>query len=136
MTKKSPILGYADSNCVRGDLPRIQLLKQCIEMCITIYLLAVLSAFAIPIPTLKSILEICILVDAVVASVLVAMLSVTIDGSWRGIELGILSLIPLFGLLAMFIVDEKAKSILRLELAKGITKKSGATTAADCQTDL
>jgi len=81
-------------------------------LCILVYLLAVLGQFALP-AELRPFLGLVLLPVIVTASVFVFMLAIKIYGTAVGITLGILTLIPCIGLIALLVVNAKATTLLR-----------------------
>jgi len=68
--------------------------------------------FVVP-PPFALIIGIAILVVGVTAAVFVFMLALAVYSTGTGIVLGILTLIPIVGLIVLLIVNGKATSILR-----------------------
>ncbi len=94
------------------NIREIAMRQKAVLICILIYLVAVVAQFALP-PELRLFLGLGVLVVIVVATVFVFLLATKLYGTGLGIVLGILTLIPLLGLLVLLIVNAKATSTLR-----------------------
>lgn len=94
------------------DLRTIALRQKGIIYCILGYLLCVVLQFVVPMPV-TLLLGLACLGAAVTGAVFVFMLSLSIYSTGVGILLGILTLIPLLGLIVLLVINAKATSILR-----------------------
>ncbi len=94
------------------NVREIAMRQKVVLVCILIYLVAVVAQFALP-PELRLFLGLGVLGVIVVATVFVFLLATKLYGTGLGIVLGILTLIPLLGLLVLLIVNAKATSTLR-----------------------
>lgn len=94
------------------DLRRVALYQKGIIVCILIYIAAVFGQFALP-QELRPLVGLGILFVMLVGAVCVFLLAMRTHGALLGIVLGILSMVPLIGLLILLIVNGKATHILR-----------------------
>jgi len=83
-----------------------------ILVCILVNIGMVVSQAVIP-SELRLILAGGFLLTAVVSSVFVFMLAIKVFGTGLGVVLGILTLVPCLGLIALLIVNGKATSVLK-----------------------
>jgi len=83
-----------------------------ILVCILIYVIGVIGQFAIPVE-FRIIIAIVILLDGLVGTVFVFLLSTKVYGIVIGVLLGILALVPCIGLLVLLVVNGKATAILK-----------------------
>ena len=81
-------------------------------VCILLYLGAAIGSAVAP-PEVQFILGLAFLIAAIAGAVFVFMLSVRVYGTGMGIFLGLLTLVPLLGLLVLLIVNSKATKILK-----------------------
>ena len=105
-----PVVGVRSGR--HEDLRGVALCQKGILVCILIYLLAVVGQFALP-PQLRPILGLGVLALGVVGLVFVLLLSVKVYHVAVGILLGLLTMVPCFGLLVLLIINAKATAILR-----------------------
>ena len=96
----------------RNDLRHIAIYQKGILVCIVIYLIALLGQVAFP-DVLRLIVGVSILVIGLVGAVFVLLLVAKVYSMPVGILLGILTLLPLIGLVVLFMVNHKATSLLR-----------------------
>jgi hypothetical protein len=96
----------------REDLRSIAKSQKGILICILVYLIAVFGQFALS-PELRPLVGIGVLLVGLVGAVFVFMLAIKVYGVGVGILFGILSLIPLIGLIVLLIVNGKATGILK-----------------------
>ncbi len=94
------------------DLKQIASYQKVILICILIYLGGVVGQFLIPVE-MRMALALVVLVVMLVATVFVFLLATKLYGVVAGILLGILTLIPLIGLLVLLIVNGKATQTLK-----------------------
>lgn len=94
------------------DLKQIASYQKVILICILIYLGGVVGQFLIPVE-MRMALALVVLVVMLVATVFVFLLATKLYGAVAGILLGILTLIPLIGLLVLLIVNGKATQTLK-----------------------
>jgi hypothetical protein len=94
------------------DLRFVASKQKGIITCILLYLLVVLVRFVMP-PRLDAILLAAGGVIAIVAAVFVFQLSVRLHGKGLGILFGILTLVPLVGLVVLLVVNGKATALLK-----------------------
>ena len=106
-------LGYATPEAgPRADIRQIAQRQRALMFCILGYLGLVVVQFAFP-PELRMFLGLAALAVSVTAAVFVFMLALSLYGTGVGILLGILTLVPLLGLLVLLIINGKATTILR-----------------------
>lgn len=103
-------LNYAPP--ARNDLREIAKRQRAIMICILVYIIAVIAQFILP-PELRIIVSIAILAVMVTATVFVFMLAIALYSTGVGIVLGILTMVPLVGLIVLLIVNGKATNVLR-----------------------
>lgn len=96
----------------REDLRSVAKFQKGILVCILIYLCAVIGQFALP-ADLRLFLGLGVLVVGLVGTVFVFLLALKVYSPVVGILLGLLTLIPCVGLIALLVVNGKATSILR-----------------------
>ena len=81
-------------------------------LCILAYIALVVLQFVLP-PGMRPLLGIAAFGASITGAVFVFMLSLTIYSKAVGIVLGILTLIPLIGLVVLLIINSKATKILK-----------------------
>ncbi|HEV2293713.1 MAG TPA: hypothetical protein VGR35_07645 [Tepidisphaeraceae bacterium] len=96
----------------RDDLRRIAARQKGIIFCILAYLLLVVAQLFVP-RELRPILAIAALGVSITAMVFVFMLSLSLYSTAVGILLGILTLVPLVGLIVLLVVNGKATNLLK-----------------------
>ncbi len=96
----------------REDLRSVARFQKGILVCILIYLIAVIGQFALP-PEIRPLVGLGVLVVGLVGAVFVFLLAIKVYGTALGIVLGILSLVPLIGLIVLLIVNGKATGVLK-----------------------
>ena len=96
----------------RDDLRSVAKCQKGILVCILIYLVAVFGQFALP-PEIRPLVGFGVLIVGLVGAVFVFMLAIKVYGTGLGIVLGILSLVPLIGLIVLLVVNGKATGILK-----------------------
>ncbi len=105
------LLNYAPP--ARGkDLRTIALRQRAIMFCILGEITAMVLLAVLPLD-LKIIGQLLYLAGAMTAAVFIFMLSIALYNTGAGIVLGILTLIPLLGLIVLLIVNGKATTTLR-----------------------
>jgi hypothetical protein len=104
-------LGYAPP-APRNDIREIAKRQRAIQICILVYICAVVGQFIVP-PELRIIPALIALVVIITATVFVFMLAIALYNTGVGIVLGILTLIPIVGLFVLLIVNGKATNVLR-----------------------
>lgn len=100
------------SRLTREDLRGIATQQRVILICFLVYVVALILRFAVP-QQLVPILGLAVLATGVVAAVFVFMLAIRLYGTAVGVVLGILTLIPVVGLIVLLIVNGKATSTLK-----------------------
>jgi hypothetical protein len=105
-------LGYAPPPQAGTDLRTIALRQRAVMYCILAYLLLVVCQFALP-PGLRWILGLAALAVSVAAAVFVFMLALAVYNTGTGVVLGILTLIPIVGLIVLLVINSRATNILR-----------------------
>ena len=111
MTQPPPI-GYASGPDPREYLREVARRQRMIMLCILAYIILVVCQFVVPGPV-RLILALLAFGVSVTAAVFVFLLAIKLYGTGAGIVLGILTLIPLIGLIVLLIVNGKATKILR-----------------------
>jgi hypothetical protein len=96
----------------REDLRSVAVYQKGLLVCILIYLLAVAGQFALP-EQLRPLVGLGVLAVGLVGAVFVFLLAVKVYGTGFGVLLGILTLVPCLGLLALLSVNGKATTVLR-----------------------
>jgi hypothetical protein len=96
---------------LREDLRSVAKYQKGILVCILIYLVAVVCQFLLP-DQLRIFLGLGVLLVGLVGTVFVFLLAVKVYSTGVGILLGILTLIPCVGLIALLVVNGKATNVL------------------------
>ena len=94
------------------DVRSVAVYQKGILVCILIYLIGVIGQFTLP-PQLRPILALGVLPVGVTGLVFVFLLSTKVYHPAVGVLLGILTLVPLVGLLVLLAVSDRATRILR-----------------------
>ncbi len=101
------------SNALNGeDLRAIATRQKVIIVCILIQILSIVFQFALP-AELRPILGIASFGVGIVAMVFVFLLATKIYSTGMGVLLGVLTLIPLIGLIPLLVVNGKATTTLK-----------------------
>jgi DNA-directed RNA polymerase subunit RPC12/RpoP len=95
-----------------AELRQIALYQKAILLCILAYIVAVPTQFLIPAP-LRPLLLIVVVPVLLTATVFVFLMAIKLYDVGLGVLLGILSMIPLVGLIILLIVNGKATSALQ-----------------------
>jgi hypothetical protein len=118
-------LNYAQPVNLRGDLRTIAVRQKAIMFCILAYFVVAIANIAVmasspPPPAvrivpalLSGLLALLTLGVAITAAVFVFMLALALYDTGVGILLGILTLIPVVGLIVLLIINSKATNALR-----------------------
>lgn len=106
-----PMLDYA-TPVGRTDLRTVALRQKAIMYCILGYLACAILQMVAPFP-LNLMFSLAVLAAAVTGAVFVFMLCFAIYSTGTAVVLGILTLVPLVGLIVLLIVNGKATGILR-----------------------
>jgi hypothetical protein len=106
-----PPLNYATPSANPIDLRGIAMRQRGIMICILAYIVMFLLQFVLP--DLRTIFGLLAFAASVTGAVFVFMLSLKLYSVGVGIVLGILTLIPILGLLVLLIINGKATKILR-----------------------
>jgi hypothetical protein len=101
-----------DRKLSRTDLRSIATFQKGILVCILLYFAAVIAQFALP-PELRLFLLLGVLGLGVVATVFVFLLATHVYSTGVGVLLGILTLIPVLGLIVLLIINSKKTGILK-----------------------
>jgi hypothetical protein len=104
-------LGYAPPPA-GVDLRTIAVRQRVLMYCILGYIVVVFGQFAFP-PALRFLPGLLALVLSVTAAVFVFMLAIALYNTGAGIVLGVLTLIPLVGLIVLLVINSKATNVLR-----------------------
>jgi hypothetical protein len=96
----------------RNDLRVIAVRQKAIMYCILGYIVLIIGQFALPaeVRIFATLLAGCV---SITAAVFVFMLALAVYNTGTGIVLGILTLIPLVGLIVLLVINSKATNILR-----------------------
>ena len=105
-------LNYASANVSRSGLRAIASYQRTILLCILGWLALVVFQFSLP-PSIRVLLAVPGLGVLITGAIYVFRLATRVYSTGIGILLGILSLIPLLGLIVLLVVNQKATSILR-----------------------
>jgi predicted RNA-binding Zn-ribbon protein involved in translation (DUF1610 family) len=100
-----------DSQLTRQNLYSVALYQKIIIWCILAYFIAVIAQFAIPEES-RLLLALAVVPVVLLAAVFVFMLALQVYSTGAGILLGILTLIPLIGLITLLIISQKATGLL------------------------
>lgn len=106
----SPVVGVLSGT--REDLRSVAKYQKGIILCIAVYLIAVIGQFLVP-PDLRPFIGFIVLAVGLAGAVFVFLLAIKVYGTGLGILLGILSLVPLLGLVVLLIVNGKATGLLK-----------------------
>jgi hypothetical protein len=94
------------------NLRQVASRQRAIMLCILGYIVAYVLIFVSP-PALKIVFALVVLGLQITAAVFVFMLSLSVYNTAVGIVMGILTLIPIVGLIPLLIINGKATRILR-----------------------
>ena len=113
-----PQLGYATPLPATAgpDLRAIALRQKAVMYCILAYAVLVLTRFLVPagLPVaVVLLLALATLAVTLAAAVYVFMLAMSLYNTAAGVTLGILTLVPLVGLIVLLIINSKATNVLR-----------------------
>lgn len=106
---EAPVIGVLSGT--REDLRNVAKYQKGILVCILIHIVAVILQFMIP-AEFRLILGLGYLVVELVSTVFVFLLAIKVYGTAAGVLLGILAIIPCFGLIVLLVVNGKATGIL------------------------
>ena len=95
-----------------ADLLSVAQYQKGILVCILIYIIAVIAQFALP-PEMRLFLGIGVVALGLVAAVFVFLLAIKVYGAASGILMGVLSLVPLLGLVILLLINGKATTVLK-----------------------
>lgn len=96
----------------REDLRKVATYQKGILVCILIYLVCVFGQFLLPVG-IRPILMLIVLINVLIGAVFVFLLAIKTYGTGLGVVFGILTIVPLIGLIALLIVNGKATKILK-----------------------
>jgi hypothetical protein len=96
----------------RNNLRSIATYQKGILLCILAYAVVVVCQFALP-PALRIFLAFGVIGLGIIATVFVFLLATKIYNVGIGVLLGVLTLIPLIGLVVLLIINGKATGILK-----------------------
>lgn len=94
------------------DLRTIAVRQRAIMYCILGYIVFIVAQFVLP-PEIRWVASLAALGMSITAAVFVFMLAIALYSTAAGIVLGILTLIPLVGLIVLLIINGKATNVLR-----------------------
>ncbi len=104
-----------------------------VQFCIAVYFAGVLGSFMLP-PELRPLLGFVVLPCVLVGLVFAMLLAVRLNGVVLGSLLCLLMLVPLLGLLILFLIDRKATETLRKHgVPVGLFGARGPITAQTTQ---
>ena len=103
-------LNYAPP--ARNDLRQIAVRQKAIMYCILGYIVFFVLGFVLP-EELRVIAGLGVIAAAITGAVFVFMLAISIYNTAAGILLGLLTMVPLIGMIVLLIVNMKATAILR-----------------------
>jgi hypothetical protein len=103
-------LNYAQP--ARNDLREIARRQRGLNICILAYIVLIILRFTLP-PQVMILVLLAVAAVVITSAVFVFMLSIAVYNTGAGIVLGILTLIPIVGLIILLIINGKATSILR-----------------------
>ncbi|MFW6146717.1 MAG: hypothetical protein ACOC7R_05225 [Planctomycetota bacterium] len=108
-------LPYARAQLRHEDLKAIAGRQRVIVLCFLIYLLGIVANIPLSVMATEAgrFMRMMVLVAAVVATVLVFLLARKIHNTALGVLLGILTLVPVVGLIVIMIVNLQATNILQ-----------------------
>jgi hypothetical protein len=95
------------------DLKSVAVAQKAVITCIALYLAAIIGQFLIPLEY-RLYLLIGVLVLGLVAMVSVIMLAMKVYNPVTGIIFGLGIIIPCFGLILLFVINQKATKVLQL----------------------
>ena len=110
-----PPLAYAtpgSGDPMRAKLRTIAIRQRVLIFCILGYIALVVMQLAVP-PSVAFVVGLAAVGVSLTAAVFVFMLALTVYNTGIGIVLGILTLIPLIGLIVLLVINSKATGILR-----------------------
>lgn len=108
---RAQTLGYAPP-VPRNDLRTIALRQKAIMYCILGYVVCGILNFVLPFPV-NAIAGLGVLAAMIAGAVFVFMLSLALYSTGTGIVLGILTLVPLVGLIVLLIINGRATNELK-----------------------
>jgi hypothetical protein len=95
-----------------NNLRVIAIRQRAVMYCLLAYIVLIVVYFVVPVP-MKIVPALGILAASVTAAVFVFMLALATYNTATGIILGILTLVPLVGMIVLLAINQKATSILR-----------------------
>lgn len=106
-------LGYAVPPAVPAvNLPLIAERQRMLMFAVLGYVGLIVLNFVIP-ADLKLVVGIAMIAVSITASVFIFMLALTLYNTGTGVVLGLLTLIPLIGLIVLLVINSKATSLLQ-----------------------
>ena len=105
-------LNYATPQAAGINLRVVAIRQKAIMYCILAYIASFVATFMVP-PELQLVLWLVCMAASVAAAVFVFMLAIALFSPGVGVVLGILTLIPVIGLIILLIVNGKATNVLR-----------------------
>jgi hypothetical protein len=106
-------LAYATPMKPEQDLKKIATQQRAIMLCILTEIVIAILRFGVTMPLAGVVLSLLYLAVAVIGAVFIFMLAISLYNTGAGIVLGILTLIPLLGLIVLLVVNGKATKVLR-----------------------
>ena len=105
-------LSYAQPPAAGIDLRGLAFNQRVLNLCILGYIGLIFARFALP-PEAVLIAAVATLAVIVIAAICVFRMALVLYGTGMGIVLGLLSLIPLIGLIPLLIINSRATNVLR-----------------------
>ncbi|HEX5444000.1 MAG TPA: hypothetical protein VFW87_09240 [Pirellulales bacterium] len=96
----------------REDVRSVALYQKGILVCILLYICVIVGQYFVP-PQLLLFLRLGVLPIALTGTVFVFLLATKVYGVGLGILLGVLALVPCFGLIILLVVNGRATHVLR-----------------------
>lgn len=106
----SPAAGVLSGS--HDDVRSVAKYQKGILICILVYLMTTIGQFAVPLE-FRIVVAVAILAVGLVGAVFVFLLAMKVYGTPLGIFLGVLSLLPLIGLIVLLMVNGKATRVLK-----------------------
>lgn len=95
----------------RQELYSVAYYQKIILWCLLAYVIAVIAQFTVP-SEVRLVMGITFIGVGILAAVFVFMMALKVYGTTMGIVLGIMTLIPLVGLIALLVINQKATKLL------------------------
>jgi hypothetical protein len=96
----------------KGDLRSVALYQKITFVCILVYIFALVSQFLMP-PIVRLFLDLAFVSSVVIAAAFAFLLATKLFSTRAAVLYGILTLVPLIGLILLFIINGEATTVLR-----------------------